>query len=364
MIKKSLVLLIVSVLLCGCTAKSSLEEVTFSSWGSISEVEIIKKVIRDFEEENPSVKIKFLHIPQNYFQKIQLLFASNTAPDVIFINNLYLPVYESRLEDLSEIIDKEKFYPQALKGMSYNGRTLGVPRDISNQIFYVNTDMMSLPAKEWTIEDLLKYAQKATSKDVFGISYEDTIYWALPYLRYFGGGVLDMDGNVIINTPGSIEGIDFYRALKNKYKVAPSDSQVGSSTLAQMFLDKKLAMYFSGRWLYPKISEKADFNWAVINFPIGKTPLPCDVSGWAISKNSKHKESAIKFVKYLSDEKTAKYFAETGLIVPANIEASKLLNKDEHNEKVFLEVINYSENTPVNKNYKKLTDEINDTLRL
>ena len=75
-------------------------------------------------------------------------------------------------------------------------------------------------------------------------------------------------------------------------------------------------------------------------------------------------QTAIKFVKYLSDEKTAKYFAETGLIVPANIEASKLLNKDEHNEKVFLEVINYSENTPVNKNYKKLTDEINDTLRL
>ena len=364
MIKKALAFIILSFLFCGCTQKPAVEEITFSSWGSVTEVGIIKKIITDFEKENPDIKVNFMHIPQNYFQKIHLLFASNTPPDVIFINNLYLPVYEANLEDLSDVIEKEKFYSQAVKGMSIEGRVLGIPRDISNQIFFVNTDLTPLPPKNWTAEDLVRYGQNASEKGVFGISYEDNIYWALPYIRYFGGNLLDKDGKIVINSQKSRQGIEFYRDLKDKYKIAPSKSQVGSSTLAQMFLDKKIAFYFSGRWLYPKINEKADFNWAVINFPKGENPLPCDVSGWAISKNSKHKTASIRFVRYISDEKASEYFAKTGLIVPANIKASKLLNNDKHNEKAFLEAIGNSENTHVDKNYKKLTDSLNRDLNL
>ena len=44
----------------------------------------------------------------------------------------------------------------------------------------------------------------------------------------------------------------------------------------------------SGRWMYPIISEKANFDWAVINFPYGEGKQYLDTSGWAISKNSKH----------------------------------------------------------------------------
>ena len=362
MIKKFFAVIILSFLLCGCTQKPKTEEITFSSWGSVTEVGIIKNIISDFEKENPEISVNFMHIPQNYFQKIHLLFASNTPPDVIFINNLYLPVYEAKLEDLSDIADKKKFYPQAVTGMSYKGRLLGIPRDISNQIFFVNTDLTSLPSSDWKIEDLVKYGQKASAKGVFGISYEKDIYWALPYIRYFGGDILDKNGNLIINSEKSRQGTEFYKNLKNKYKIAPSESQVGSSTLAQMFLDKKIAFYLSGRWLYPKISEKAEFNWAVINFPNGENLLPCDVSGWAISKASKHKDASLKFVQYISSDKASEYFVKTGLIVPANIEASKILNNKEHNEKAFLEIIGKSENTHVDKNYKKLTDTLNRNL--
>ena len=79
MIKKALAFIILSFLFCGCTQKPAVEEITFSSWGSVTEVGIIKKIITDFEKENPDIKVNFMHIPQNYFQKIHLLFASNTA---------------------------------------------------------------------------------------------------------------------------------------------------------------------------------------------------------------------------------------------------------------------------------------------
>lgn len=339
--KKLLLLFLIPFILCGCT-KNNQEEITFSSWGSVSEVKILHKLISDFETENPDIKIKFMHIPQNYFQKIHLLFASNTAPDVIFINNLNMPVYENYLEDLSNEINKEEFYPQSIEGLSSNGKLLAIPRDISNVIFYINLDLISEPKKNWDLDEFLEIAKNATKNDIFGVSFEEDVYWALPYLQAFDENLLN---------EGDFEGLKFYKNLRDKYKVAPTKSQIGSSTLAQMFLDKKIAMYLSGRWMYPKISEKADFHWTIVQFP-GNKGVPCDTSGWAISKNSKHKESAKKFVQYLASEQSSEYFAQTGLIVSARINASKQIK-----EQVFIDAIKTSSNTPVNKEYKKLTDK-------
>ena len=197
----------------------------------------------------------------------------------------------------------------------------------------------------------------------FGITYNPERYdpvnnpnnnWlSSPIMAYFGGGVLDENYNSIIDSKETKEGLDFYNNLVHKYKVAPTKSQIGSSTLAQMFLEQKIVMYLSGRWMYPKIQEKAGFNWAVVNFPYGKSLQYCDVSGWVISKNSKHIESALKFVEFLSSEKSSIYFAQTGLIVPARITISKNLDSTNHNERIFLEVINKSQKTPVSKDYKK-----------
>ena len=123
----------------------------FSSWGSKSETDILKPILSDFEKENPDIKIDFMHIPQNYFQKIHLLLASNTAPDVIFINNLYLPLYANHLEKL-EI--PEKFYPQALNALSWDGNLYAIPRDISNLVIYYNKNMfdkkdIKYPSQDW-----------------------------------------------------------------------------------------------------------------------------------------------------------------------------------------------------------------------
>lgn len=363
MIKRILMLLLIPILLCSCS-KDTKSTISFASWGSVTEVGIIKNAITEFENLNPNIRVNFIHIPQNYFQKMHLMFASNTPPDVIFLNNLYIPIYADYLEDLTEYVDTDSFYPQTLNGMSYNGKILGIPRDISNLVLYVNLDKTSLPNKHWDINDLMDICNKTSNMSEFCMSYEDSVYWLTPYLAYFGGGIFDKHNNLIIDSDGSKHAINFYRKLKNKYHYAPSKSQIGSSTLAQMFLEGKIIFYLSGRWMYPKISEKANFSWAVINFPYGENLQYCDVSGWAVSRNSKNKESAVKFVQFLSSKTTSEYFTKTGLIVPARKDSAKILNNNKHNERIFLEVIENSENTPVNKNYNKLTDKLNKELDL
>ena len=332
MLKRLLILFLLPFILCSCS-KNSTEEVSFSSWGSITETQIINKLITEYEKENPNVKINFIHVPQNYFQKIHLLFASSTAPDVIFINNLYLPLYKNQLEDLSNLFDTQHFYTQATGALSCDGRLYAVPRDISNFVFYYNKNITGDINPNWTFDDFKKIIEKSTNRNHYGISYERDIYWASPYTQ----------------TLGFDKGIIFYKNLEGKY--APTPAQVGSSTQAQMFLDGKLGLYLSGRWMYPKISETAKFPYGIIAFP---GTVTADASGWAISKNSKHKTEAINFVKYLSSKNSIDYFTASGLIVPARIDSAKAIK-----DKAFSDAIQKSVPNNVDKNYSRQRDELN-----
>ena len=165
MLKKVFLFLLLPLILCGCT-KNSIEEITFSSWGSITEVNIINKLISDFEKENPDIKVNFMHIPQNYFQKIHLLFASSTAPDVIFINNLYLPLYENQLLDLSDFVNKDEFFPEGLDALSIKEKVLAIPRDISNFVFYYNKNYLTSPidSNNWNFNEFEKLIKNTTTK--------------------------------------------------------------------------------------------------------------------------------------------------------------------------------------------------------
>lgn len=346
----------------------------FASWGSKSEIDILKPILSEFEKENPELQIEFMHIPQNYFQKIHLLFASNTAPDVLFINNLYLPVYANAgvLEDLSTSgIVRREYYEKALNALSWKGKLYAVPRDVSNLVIYYNKDIFDkagvpYPKSDWTFDKFLQTAQSLTkSPQIFGISFEEDLLFYLPYLMSEGGGVLsdDLTKN-ILETDESQKGLKFYSDLRKKYHAAPLKSESASATMGQMFLQGRLAMHLSGRWLVPKYREEAKFDWDIAPFPKGSAGsiVPLDASGWAVSKSSKHKKEALLFIKYLSSNENIEKMAQSGLIVPARIDAANskyfLDGKKPEHAKVFLDVINTSKPTPVSVNYNEITDKM------
>ena len=373
MLKKLIICLILvgSILLCvkGFQQNKFVDGKTviqFASWGSKSEIDILSPLLKDFEKQNPDLKIEFMHIPQNYFQKIHLLFASNTAPDVIFINNLYLPVYANAgvLEDLSGYdIDKNLYYRKSLDALSWNETLYAVPRDVSNLVIYYNKDLfdknhVSYPKNGWTFDDFLFACQKLTKRpDYYGISFEEDSLFYLPYLMSEGGGILSD-----IDSAPSQKGLNFYADLRKKYHVAPEKSESASATMAQMFLQGRLAMHLSGRWLVPKYREEASFNWDIAAFPSGDkgSIVPMDASGWAIAKSSKHKDKAYKLIQFLSSKESIEKLAESGLIVPARKDAAKSIldSQKPENAKVFLDVIETSEPTPVTIDYNVINDRL------
>lgn len=372
--KKFVLILICLILIStGCRQKQD-DNLVFATWGSKTEVQILKELLFDFEKENPDIKVEFLHIPQNYFQKLHLMFASNLAPDVIFINNLNIPVYEKYLLDLNDIVkNKEDYYPQVLDTMTYEDRLLAIPRDVSTLVVFYNKDLfdknnLSYPNENWNMTEFLDTAKKLTNNGIYGISFEENSLFYLPYMRAFGGGILSPTGEQIMNSENSQKGIQYYSDLRNKYNIAPKKYQSASETMAQMFINGRLAMHLSGRWLVPKYREDIKFDWDIVNFPNinEKSSVTLDSSGYAITKSSKHKEDAVKLVEFLSSDKAIQKFTTTGLIVPARIDTINsqafLDNKKPKNSKVFIEVIKNSEKTPVNKHYKEITDKLDEQL--
>ena len=358
--------------------------ITFSAWGSQSEVEILKPLLKRFEEQNSDIEVKFLHIPQNYFQKLHLLFASRLAPDVVFVNNFYSLKYikAGLLEDLSEEFKAQKslYFDKAIQSSSYQNRLYVIPRDLSVLVVYYNKVIfdkykIAYPDRGWTLEDFLKTAirlqelfAKNNEKNVYAVGYEtDMLYW-LPFLFSSGGGVIE-DERVVIQTQESVKMLQFYSDLCNKYHVAPSKSQSASLTMGQLFLQGRLAMQISGRWLVPKYRNDANFDWDIVNFPYGQagSVVGLDSSGYAISGASEHKSEAIRLVKFLSSKESVTELTKSGLIVPARRDVAysdiflSSQNKPE-NAKAFLETIEHARPTPVCENYQKINDVLNKAL--
>lgn len=375
-----LICIVLFCILCVSLFKKPNEDCTvikFSSWGSQSEIALLLPLIKDFEKQNPDIKVDFLHIPQNYFQKLHLLFASNLAPDVVFINNYYAPKYikAGLLEDLTAYADKDAYFSKSVEAFTYDGKIYAVPRDVSNLVIYYNKDLFDkykipYPKNDWTYEDYLKICKTFAQNGVWGTSYEtQSLFW-LPYLMSNGAGILNDDASqFVLNKKQALDSLDSYVDLAYKYNAAPKKQESASLTMAQLFLQQKIAMHLSGRWLVPKYRQEANFDWDIVAFPNGTqgSVVNIDSSGYALAKSSSHKEEALKFINYISSKESLSELAKSGLIVPARKDVAyseSFLDKKQKplSAKVFVDVIETGKITPVNENYQKITDRLNTEL--
>lgn len=356
---------------------------TFSTWGSIDEIETLKPLLAEFQAQNPDVPVKLIHIPDEYPHKVRLMAASRTMPDVMFMENQTLPGFANRgvLRDLSAFLEQDKelkatdFYPPVLKALSWQGKLYGIPRDLSNLVIYYNRTMfdaagVQYPTSSWTYEDMVQKAQKLTQGETqFGIGFApQPLYW-LPYLWSDGGDVMDPAmTRCTLKDPSSLAALHRYLDLRTKYHVAPTEAQVGNARMSQLFAQGKLGMLVGGRWSVPGFRKKITFDWDVAPFPRGKagSVVDADASGWAMSQGCKQPEKAWRLIRFLASKKSISAFTESGLIVPsrpdvANSPAFKGSGAPEHSE-VFLDVIKTARPTLTPPAYDEIQYELIDSL--
>ena len=330
---------LLATLLSACVTRS--EKLSFATWGSVDEMALLKPLLAEFTRETGK-EVELLHIPEGYFQKLPILFASKQAPDVLFLNNMTLPAYadSAALRPLDPFLAgdaalaEEDFFAQGLEAMRWKGQLYADPRDLSNLVVYVNQAMFKaegvpLPDKNWTMRDMLDVAQRLGGEKLqdrdpqgrrFGISFDKRPLFWLPYLWSEGADLFDPGfTRSTLAEPHAIEAMQFYADLAHRHHVAPREIDTGNAPMAQLFAQGRLAMFVSGRWSVPGFRKSLAFDWDVLPFPAGAAGsiVDVDASGWAISAQSPRPDDAWKLIAHLAGRRASMRFADGGLIVPA-----------------------------------------------
>jgi multiple sugar transport system substrate-binding protein len=284
----------------------------------------------------------------NYQDQLRTEVAAGTAPDVFWIPGTDVADFATRglilnIADLAgktEGFDVNAFYPGPMYHLTYNpannqsgaasGALWGLPRDVSTFALYLNLDLINEAgapdprelAKQgkWDWEAFLDVAKKtrALGSDIYG--YGASAWWG-PYgvwLNAAGGGFFNADRTACaLNTPESLKGLEFQRALYQEYDVATPYGEDPEPP----FRAGKVAMFQNGRWATPGV-RTVTFEWDVVELPKGPNGNQGNWLFWGayvINAKTQHPEEAWKLVQALTTAETQGKVAALGANIPSRV---------------------------------------------
>lgn len=305
----------------------SATKIRFSFWGSPAELPPYQEIVKQFEAENPDIKVEIINYPwSTYFDKIQAMMAAEDAPDVMFLHTIPSWAAKGVLEDLTPYIEKSNFPVSAynqelLSTFMYKGRIYGFPRDNDTTVLFYNKGLFDeagvpYPDYSWDWQKFLDAARKLTKRDARGRVIQWGVVlernkWHL-WIHMNGGRIVDnydSPTKCTLNERAAVEAIQFIADLILNYKVAPSIAelaQLGSS--AELFTTGRVAMV---------LTNAAQINMFLTNKSLrfGVAPLPYKLTrsntlggaGFVMYSKSKNKDAAWKFMQFLCGPKGKPY---------------------------------------------------------
>jgi multiple sugar transport system substrate-binding protein len=328
-----------------------------------------------FTKANPGVKVSVT--PVDWGQavaKLQTAIAGNTTPDVSQMGTDMMGQFGATgaFEPVPSDISSSTYFESAWNTNDVGGVVSGVPWYVETRLLYYRTDIAekagitSAPA---TWDDLMAMAKAMKEKGgaKWGISL-GTKNWQeyFPFLWQNGGDVVDASGNPALNSPQAVEALTFYNSFF-KDGLTPKSVPEGFD-ITPAFVKGDNPMFFSGPWHLGLIDTAggADFKtkWAIAPMPKKVTATSfLGGSNVVVFKNSKNKDAAWAFVKFLSDPKTQALWYTTATDLPA-VQAGwdDPAVKTDPNVALFGEQLKDTKAQPVSATWSELSSAINDTL--
>lgn len=374
-------------------ASSEPIKLTFASWtsGEAATKDAMEAMAKKYHETHPNVTIEYQTVPFNNIKEQTFVWAaSGQAPDIIQTFTATFPSYATSdiIVPLDDLLGKEytdDLLPSLKADYSYNGKLMGVPWAVTPYILYWNKELFQKAGLEAkppkTLNDMLDIARKLSKlktdkgEQVYGLG-EPTDKLpingmiALRNLYGFKGSIMDKDGKVSVNTPQMQDTLKYYQDLNNEGLI-PQSAKL--KDLRNLFSIGRLGMYFDGYYgknVFRDLSGKgADFDktWGAALVPANQSGDSLSISeahGLVISKDSKHKEAAADFIKFLTGADMMTYYHKTNDILPARKSISQLpaFNSNDF-DKTLIEQLSHLQPLPQNKagleqTYLEMADSI------
>ena len=164
--------------------------------------------------------------------------------------------------------------------LSYDGKLYGVADQVGNHLTLVYNRAL-VPNPPETLDELVETARALTqdtdgdgNPDRYGLvwNYSEPFFF-IPFLTAFDGWVMNDDEDPTLDTPATVQAVEFVVGLRDTERVIPQN--VDYNTAEALFKEGSAAMIINGPWAW------AGYGEAGIDY--GLTPLPynAEAGAWA-----------------------------------------------------------------------------------
>lgn len=393
-----LIIILLAVVTITVHKKTSGNEVIFWTLQMSDFSSYMNKVIKDFESQNPEIKIKWVDVPFSEGEKRTLASVlSDNPPDLINLNPDFSALLAQRgaLYEIDESFTGQ-FNKDIINSLKYNGKLYSLPWYATSAITIYNKNLLSKSGAELpeTFEDLARIAPLIKEKTgayvlLPNITENDTM---LRILNKYSVTALN------INSKQSVKVFDYF---KNLYvnSLIPKESVTQTHREAlEKYMAEQIVFFQAGANFLNMIKENAPSAYKntdvapQITGRLGQNDF--SLMNFVIPLRAKHKDEALKFALFLTNyenqlelakltnvlavnEKTLKddfynYYDKNDLMAKARVISAKQLNKIEPSFKTMKDQkeINTIVNTAVqqillNKNTtEKILDDVSNKINL
>ncbi|MGH2830340.1 MAG: ABC transporter substrate-binding protein [Actinomycetota bacterium] len=325
----------------GGTAGS--QTISLQIFGDAAEIKAYKDLIAAFDRKQTGIRVQLISVPSqsDHAAKLSSGFAGGKPPDLFLINYRRFGQYAGQgvLENMGPRLDrsaslmKADFYEQAMDAFAFGGRQACLPQNISSLVVYYNRALfkrfgVAEPKAGWTWQDFLATAKSLTrdtngdrKTDVFGLGVEPNLIRMAPFVWQAGAEVvtdtLSPDKTAMLDGK-ALEALRFFIELRRVHHVVPEQDEAKSEDDEARFARGTMAMFMDSRRAVTTLRATARLDWDVAPLPRKRraaTILHSDA--YCMSKASKVKDAAFRFVEFALGPEGAPIIARTGRTVPS-----------------------------------------------
>lgn len=233
-----------------------------------------REAITEFESRHPNVRIEFTKVGRPVFADTLLTqFAGGAPPDIVHLASFEFPQFADLgwLEPLDPWLEQSDILENwtAQDNCLWDGSYQCVMLQYFGQVLVYNDRMFEEAGLEvptsW--EEYIAAARILTQDttgdgivDQYGTGYHTTagtqyLTDMLNHILDAGGNWTNQQGEVIIDTPETTEGIRRWKMLLQE-NLTPRD--LGSGEIRQLLIEGRLAMRIDGPWIYSFIQQASD----------------------------------------------------------------------------------------------------------
>ncbi|WP_308721946.1 ABC transporter substrate-binding protein [Paenibacillus polysaccharolyticus] len=333
----SALLTAVLILLSACgdagnNANGKQKSLDFLWFSDGKEGEVIKEVIKEYEQSNTNVKINLIEVGFKDIQtKLKTMLSGGKPPALSRVTDT--GSFANQAVDLTPYVQNaEQFQDQFIDSLKpyyvMDNKLVAAPMDVTaNGLIYNKTlfvkagvKVPTSPDEVWTWDEYIAALKQVMDKGGarYGMVWDVTPHRWSTLLYQNGGSILTEDGSAAaINSEAGIRSMEMFKQLHQE-GIMPESVWLGGENPNNLFRSGTVAAHWAGNWMISNYKDITDFEWGVTYMPKGtqRSSVPGGKFLMAF-KGSGQEEEAAKFIEYLtSKEVNSKYNQESLFMSP------------------------------------------------